>query len=71
MTEIEKKLSELNGTLDALYKKEVRRRIRMRYDIDDELALERQKDKKPEEWAEFNAYCEQCKAEVKLEIYGE
>ena len=26
---------------------------------------------KPEEWAEFNAYCEKCKAEAKKEIYGE
>lgn len=25
---------------------------------------------KPEEWAEFNAYCEQCKAKVKAEVYG-
>ena len=25
---------------------------------------------KPEEWAEFNAYCEKCKADAKKEIYG-
>lgn len=25
---------------------------------------------KPEEFAEYDAYCEQCKAEAKNEIYG-
>lgn len=30
----------------------------------------RQKDKKPEEWEAYNAYCEECKAEAKAEVYG-
>lgn len=71
MRDVEKKLSELNGTQDALYKKEVRRCIRLRYDLDDELALARQRQAKPEEWAEFDAYCEQCKAEAKATVFGE
>ena len=70
MTNVERKLSELNEVLDLLYKKEVSRRIRMKYDIDDELAIGRQKEDKPDEWAEFNAYCEKCKVEAKREIYG-
>lgn len=71
MKEFEKKLFEKNGVLDKVYGQEVSRLIRERYSLDEELALGRQRDKKPEEWAEFNAYCEQCKAEVKKEIYGE
>ena len=61
MTEIEKKLAELNGVLDKVYGQEVSRLIRERYSLDEELSLGRQRDKKPEEWAEFNAYCEECK----------
>ena len=35
--------------------------IREKYTIDDELAILRQRDSKPEEFAEYNAYCEECK----------
>jgi hypothetical protein len=50
---------------EQLYKSEINRRIRMRYSVDDELSLHRQRDDKPEEFAEYNAYVEGCKAEVK------
>ena len=39
--------------------------IRRKYSINDELAILRQRDSKPEEFAAYNAYCEQCKAEAK------
>lgn len=39
--------------------------IDARYSIDDQIALLRQKDTKPEEWAEFNAFAEEVKAKVK------
>lgn len=38
-------------------------RIRAVYSIDDELAILRQRDTKPEEFAEYNAYVEQIKEE--------
>ena len=50
---------------ERLYKTEIQRRIRKRYSPDDEFAILRQKEDKPEEFADYNAYVEQCKAEVK------
>lgn len=70
MTEIEKKLAQLNGTTDALYAQEVERRIRKKYTLSQEMAILRQRDTKPEEFAEYDAYAEQCKAEAKAEVYG-
>ena len=71
MTEIEKKLAELNGVTAEVYGQEVDRLIRRRYTLSQELAIMRQRDKKPEEWEAYNAYCEECKAEAKKEVYGE
>ena len=53
---------------EKLYESEIIRRIRERYTIDQELAILRQRDTKVEEFAEYNAYVEQCKAEVKKEL---
>ena len=53
---------------DKLYKSEIIRRIRKRYSIDDELSIHRKRDDNPEEFAEYNAYVEQCKADVKEEL---
>lgn len=39
--------------------------IREKYSIDDEIAILRQRDSKPEEFAEYNAYCEECKTQAK------
>ena len=47
------------------YKKAVNEKIRERYDESEEFAILRQKDEKPEEYAEYFAYCEECKAFVK------
>lgn len=39
--------------------------IRKKYNVNQELAILRQRDTKPEEFAEYNEYVEQCKSEVK------
>lgn len=43
-------------------------KIRARYTISQEFAILRQRDTKPEEFAGYNAYCEQCKAEARAEL---
>ena len=43
--------------------------IRQKYTMDDEFALDRQKDRKPLEYQEYDAYCERAKAYAK-EILG-
>ena len=45
------------------YKDRIISRIREVYSIDDEIAILRQRDTKPEEFAEYNAFVEQIKAE--------
>lgn len=45
------------------YEQRVVNRIRERYSVDDELAILRQRDTKPEEFAEYNAFVENIKAE--------
>ena len=47
------------------YEEIVNAEIRRRYTISQEFAILRQKDEKPEEYSEYFAYCEQCKAYVK------
>lgn len=46
-------------------------RIRERYSVSDELAILRQREEKPEEFAEYNAFAEACKAEAHKEVFGE
>lgn len=50
---------------DATYNSLVVALIRDRYSIDDEIAINRQKDSKPEEFQEYFDYCEWCKNETK------
>lgn len=52
------------------YELKVEIKIREKYSISQELAILRQRDSKPEEYAEYNAYCEECKAGAKKEVYG-
>ena len=59
-----------NISKDRLYPNLVSRLIRERYSIDDEMAILRQKDTKPEEYEAYNAFCEECKARAKAEIYN-
>ena len=39
--------------------------IRKKYNVNQELAILRQRDTKPEEFAEYNEYVEKCKEQVK------
>jgi hypothetical protein len=43
-------------------------KIRERYSLDQELAILRQRDTKPEEFAEYDAYVEKCKLEARQEV---
>ena len=53
---------------EMLYETEIVRRIRKRYTVNQELAILRQRDSKPEEYAAYNAFAEACKADVKEEL---
>ena len=50
------------------YEELVVQKIRERYTIDDELAILRQREVKPEEFVEYNSYCEQCKVAAREEL---
>lgn len=50
------------------YEERVVAKIRERYSVDDELAILRQRDTKPEEFEAYNAYAESCKEEARLLI---
>ena len=47
------------------YGQKVNLLIRTKYSIDEEFAILRQKETKPEEFAEYNKFCEECKIFVK------
>ena len=50
------------------YPSYVAERIHEKYSVDDEIAIIRQKEEKPSEYAEYYAYCEMVKAEAKALI---
>ena len=70
MTEKQKRLAEMNGTLDKVYGQKVNRLVRRKYSQWDEIAILRQRDEKPDEFAEYNAFVETCKADAKAKVYG-
>lgn len=47
------------------YKERVVELIRQQYTIDDEIAILRQRETKPDEYQAWYDYCEQCKADAK------
>lgn len=53
---------------ESKYEDVIVAKIRQRYSVNQELAILRQRDSKPIEFAEYNEYVEQCKAEVKTEM---
>ena len=55
---------------ETLYKQYIRELIREKYSVEDELALLRQKEQKPIEFAEYDSYVENCKMLAKQKIYG-
>lgn len=60
---------EINEEIVIDYDAEVNRLIRQKYTASQEFSILRQRDEKPEEFAEYNEYCEWCKSEIKL-IYN-
>lgn len=56
--------------VQAEYENAVNAKIREKYTLSQELSILRQKDEKSEEYAEYYAYCEQCKTTARAEIYG-
>ena len=42
--------------------------IRKKYSLNEELALQRQRDTKPKEFQEYFDYCEECKTQAKHDI---
>lgn len=50
------------------YEERVEQLIRERYTISDELAILRQRDVKVDEFAEYYAFCEECKSIAKSEV---
>lgn len=52
--------------LNIPYNEAVEAEIAKEYTIGQELAIQRQKEEKPEEYATYYAYCEHCKAYVKM-----
>lgn len=53
---------------EMIYEEQVVAKIRERYSVDDELAILRQRDTKPDEFEAYNAYAESCKEEARLLI---
>jgi hypothetical protein len=61
-------IAELQKDIPSIpYEQRVVNRIRERYSVDDELAILRQRDTKPYEFAEYNDYVEMVKAEERGE----
>lgn len=54
--------------IQPTYEERVVELIRIRYDVNAEFAILRQRDSKPEEFAEYNSYCEECKVQARLEL---
>lgn len=65
MRSYEIELAKKNGTIDRIKSKLVDEKIGKKYAISEQISLLRQRDEKPEEFAAFYEYAEQCKAEVK------
>lgn len=47
------------------YEERVEQLIREKYNVNQELAIQRQRDTKPGEFAEYFSYCEECKSIAK------
>ena len=59
-------LSRIKNTIE--YPQLVENKIRKKYSVSAEFAILRQRNSKPEEFAEYNAFCELCKSEAKNEL---
>lgn len=64
------RLAKKNNAVKQLYEAVVIEKIRKKYSINQELAILRQRDTKPDEFAAYNEYVEQCKRDAKAEMEG-
>lgn len=53
------------------YKSRIIELIRVKYSIDDEIAILRQREEKHDEFVDYNEFVENCKRMAHNEIYGE
>lgn len=53
--------------VEFTYEEIVTAYIREKYSLDEELAIQRQRDTKPEEFENYFKYCEECKKRAKGE----
>lgn len=51
------------------YEERVEQLIREKYSLNQELAIQRQRDTKPNEFDEYFDYCEECKLQTKEELF--
>lgn len=65
MEKIKNHKSNFIKKLAQTYEQKVTYLIREKYSQDAEFAILRQRDTKPEEFEEYNNYCEECKNKVK------
>lgn len=59
------------GRAAEAYTQRVGQLVRERYSINDELAILRQREDKPEEFQAYNDFAEACKVQANREVYGE
>ncbi|MBQ2319113.1 MAG: hypothetical protein II378_02980 [Clostridia bacterium] len=59
-----------NELLKIPYEQRVVDRIRLKYSVDDELAILRQRDTKPDEFIAYNDFVERIKAEEREAVSG-
>lgn len=77
MTEIEKKLAELNGTQKEAYEQQTSELFRKKYSqsaveaIINNYLLDPENEKYKAEFLEMQAYRAECKAEARAAVYGE
>ena len=64
---VEKYNARKQALANEVYENKIVALIRKKYNINQELAILRQRYTKPEEFAEYNEYVEQCKKQVKNE----
>lgn len=56
-------------TYNAVYDRCVEDEVEKKYSVKRELSIHRQKDRKPAEYAKYDAYVEECKRKVKV-VFG-
>lgn len=71
ITDTQRRMLEQTGMLDKMYAQTITSYIRLRYSVDDELAIQRQREEKPEDFETYYAFVEDCKVRARKEIYGE